>query len=225
MRKEITLFFIVLLFACSTNRNLSIEDHKKVPKSVAVKFSEGLIKYKQRASQGTPPFNGKGGYFEVGESLSASLYEGVNSIYQTAIKIDDDDLSAKNYDRLIKFSLQKDKCGLMSPKTKLDVDFKDIPGEGYQTRSARFKIVVLVEVLGGEDFELTNSKVVKGEGIYRIELKVKIGPDDPYSPTNIGLDRRKNRLEKAIKDAIQDVNYKVIKLLRSGFLKSIDRGD
>jgi len=225
MRKEITLFFIFLLFACSANRDLSIDHHKKVPQSVAVLFSEELEKFKQRTSLGTAPFYGKGGYFEVGENLSASLFDGVNSIYQTAIKIDDDDLSAGNFDRIIKFSLQRDKCGLMSSRTKLDVDFKDIPGEGYQTRSARFHIVVSIEVYDGEELELINSKIMKGEGIYRRELKVTIRSDDPYSPRIMGYDMRKNRLEKAINNAIQDVSTKVIDLLKSGFLESINIGD
>ncbi len=218
MRKEIALFFIVLLFACSTHTDFSIDKHKKVPQSVAVEFSEGLVKYKERASLGIPRFVGKGGYFEVGESLSVSLFEGVNSIYQTAVKIDDCDLSAGSYDRIIKFSIQRDKCGLDSPGTKPDIDFKDIPGEGYHARSLRFNIVVLIELLDAEGLEVINSKVVKGDGIYRIERKVRISSDDPYSPTNMGLDRRKNRMEKAIKDAIQDVSNKVINLLiNSGF--------
>jgi hypothetical protein len=188
-------------------------------------FSEELARFKQRTSLGTPPFFGLGGYFEVGKSLSASLFEGVNSIYQTTMKIDDDDLSAGNYDRIIKFSLHRDKCGLKSPRTKLDVDFEDIPGEGYQTRSARFHIVALIEVYDGGELELINSKLVKGEGIYRRELKVKFGPDDPPSPRMMGYDKRKNRLEKAIKDAIQDVSREVIKLLKSGFLEPINIGD
>ncbi len=217
MRKEITLFFIFLLIACSANRDLYIDYQKKNPQSVAVMFSEGLAKYKERASLGTPPFYGQGGYYEVGKSLSVSLFEGVDSIYQTAVKIDDRDLSAGNFDRIIKFSIQRDKCGLDSPGTKPDIDFEDIPDEGYQTRSLRFNIVVLIELLDAEGLEVINSKVVKGDGIYRIERKVKIKADDPYSPTNLGLDQRKNRLEKAIKEAIQDVGNKVIKLLKSGF--------
>jgi len=217
MRKEIALFFIFLLFACSTNRDLSIDYQEKIPQSVAVMFSEGLEKYKERASLGTPPFYGQGGYFEVGKSLSVSLFEGVNSIYQTAVKIDNRDSSVGNYDRIIKFSIQRDKCGLDSPATKPDIDFEDIPGEGYHARSLRFNIVVLTELLDAEGLELINSKVVKGDGIYRIERKVKIRADDPYSPTNMGLDQRKNRLEKAIKEAIQDVSDKIVKLLKSGF--------
>lgn len=217
MRKEITLFFIFLLFACSANRDLSLDQHKKIPQSVAVMFSEGLEKFKQGSSLGTAPFYGQGGYFEVGESLSSTLFEGVSSVYQTAVKIDDRDLSVGNYDRIIKFSLQRDKCGLMSSRTKLDVDFEDIPGEGYHARSTRFDLVVLIEAYDGEELEVINSKVVKGDGIYRTERKVTIRADDPYSPTNMGLDQRKNRLEKAINDAIQDVNNKVIKLLKSGF--------
>jgi len=220
MRKEITLFFIFLLFACSTNRDLSIDYHKKVPQSVAVMFSEGLVKYKERASLGTPPFYGQGGYFEVGKSLSVSLFEGVNSIYQTAVKIDDRDLSAGNFDRIIKFSIQRDECGLMGRGWNLDVDFKDIPGEGYQTRSMRFDIVVSIEVYDGEELELVNSKVVRGDGIYRMERIVGSGSNDPYSPTNMGLNKRKNRLEKAIKEAIQDVSSEVVKLLRSDFPES-----
>ncbi|MGD8536659.1 MAG: hypothetical protein PVF66_12490 [Candidatus Aminicenantes bacterium] len=179
-----------------------------------------MAKYKERASLGAPRFVGKGGYFEVGESLSVALFEGINSIYQTAVKIDDRDLLAGNFDRIIKFSIQRDKCGLDSPGTKPDIDFKDIPGEGYHARSLRFNIVVLIELLDAEGLEVINSKVVKGDGIYRIERKVTIRADDPYSPTNMGLDQRKNRLEKAIKEAIQDVSNKVIKLLSGGFVKS-----
>lgn len=217
MRKEITLFFIFLLFACSTHTDLSLDHQKKIPQSVAVMFSEGLEKFKQGSSLGTAPFYGKGGYFEVGESLSATLFEGVNSVYQNVIKADDDELSVGDYDRIIKFSLQRDKCGLMSSRTKLDVDFEDIPGEGYQTRSARFDIVVLIEVYDGDELELINSKIVKGEGIYRRELKVTIRSDDPFSPRIMGYDKRKNRLEKAIKEAIQDVRSEVIELLKGGF--------
>ncbi len=218
MRKEIALFFIFLLFACSANRDLSIDQHKKIPQSVAVEFSEGLVKYKERASLAVTRFFGQGGYFEVGESLSIFLFERINSVYQTVIKIDDDDLPAGNYDRMIKFSLQRDKCGLMGRGGKLDIDFKGIPDEGYQTRSMRFDIVVLIEVFDGEELELINRKVVRGDGIYRMERFVGSGPTDPYSPTNMGLDQRKNRLEKAIKEAIQDVSNKVINLLiNSGF--------
>lgn len=216
MRKEMTFFFIFLLFACSTNRDLSINQHKKIPQSVAVMFSDGLVKYKERALLAILPFYGQRDYFEVGKSLSASLFEGVNSIYQTAIKIDDD-LSTGNFDRVIKFSLQRDKCGFIGRGWNLDVDFENIPGEGYQTRSTRFNIVVRIEVYNGEELELMNSEVVRGDGIYRREMKVRFKPDDPYSPTDIGLDQRKNRMEKAIKDAIQDVNQKVINLLKSGF--------
>jgi hypothetical protein len=217
MRKEITLFSIFLLLACSTNRDLSIDQHKKIPQSVAVEFSEELVKYKERASLAVPRFFGQGGYYEVGKSLSASLFEGFNSIYQTATKIEDSDLPAGNYDRIIKFSLQRDKCGLMGRGGKLDIDFKGIPDEGYQTRSMRFDIVVSIEVYDGEELDLMNSKVVRGDGIYRMERFVGSGSTDPYSPTNMGLDQRKNRLEKAIKEAIQDVSNKVIKLLKSGF--------
>ncbi len=133
------------------------------------------------------------------------------------MKIDDRDLSAGNFDRIIKFSIQRDMCGLDSPGTNPDIDFEDIPGEGYHARSLRFNIVVLMELLDAEGLEVINSKVVKGDGIYRIERKVTISSDDPYSPTNMGLDQRKNRLEKAIKEAIQDVSSEVFKFLRSGF--------
>lgn len=178
------------------------------------------MKYKERASLGTPPYIGKRGYFDVGKSLSASLFERINSIYQTAVQIKDSDLSAGNYDRVIKFSIQRDKCGLNSPPTNPDIDFEDIPGEGYQTRSARFNIFVSIEVFDGEGLEVITSKVVRGDGIYRTERKVRFSSDDPHSSRFLGLDRRKNRLEKAINDAIQDVSNKAAKLLKSGFLKS-----
>jgi hypothetical protein len=217
MKKEITLFFIFLLFACSANRDLSIDQHKKIPQSVAVIFSEELEKFKQGSSLGTAPFYGQGGYFEVGKSLSVSLFEGINSVYQTVAQIKESDLSAGNFDRIIKFSIDRHKCGLMSRIAKSDIDFEDIPGEGYQTRSTRFDLVVLIEAYDGDELELINSKIVKGEGIYRRELKVTIRSDDPVSPRIMGYDKRKNRLEKAIKEAIQDVNQNVINLLESGF--------
>jgi len=84
----------------------------------------------------------------------------------------------------------------------------------------RFDIVVSIEVYDGEELELVNSKVVRGDGIYRMERIVGSGSNDPYSPTNMGLNKRKNRLEKAIKEAIQDVSSEVVKLLRSDFPES-----
>jgi len=223
MRKKMVLFLILILFTCSTSPGISINSQKKIPQSVAVIFSEKLKTYKVRLSYANPWFYKKGivelDYFFAGDVLSASLFTRVNSIYRTFKMIGDEDPSARNYDRIIKFSLQRDKCGLMARGGNLDIDFEDIPDDGYRTRSSRFDIEVLIEVYDGKELELINSKSVKGSGIYRSERKVIFRPGDYHSPTMIGFEKRKNRLEKAISDAIQNVSNKVFNLLKSGFLE------
>jgi len=223
MRKKMVLFLIFILFTCSTSPGISINSQKKIPQSVAVIFSKKLEIYKVRLPDVNPWFYKKGivepYYFLVGDELSASIFTRVNSIYQTVKIIVDGDPSARNYDRIIKLSLQRNKCGLMGSGGNLDIDFSDFPDDGYRTRSSRFDIVVLIEVYDGKELEFIKSKSVKGSGIYRSERKVMFRPGDDLSPTMIGFEKRKNRLEKAINDAIQNVSNKVFKLLKSGFLE------
>ena len=223
---KISLLFVLWITSCRSSSDLiaTTEGRKKLPYSVAVLFSEELEKYRERWSFGIDPWLYKRGivepqYFSVGEGLAASLFKTVDSIFQTAKILDRSDPAVNSYNRILKFSIQRDKCGLTGSGGNLDINFKEISDDGIRSRSSRFDVSVVIEVYEKINVGPVNKKSITGSGIYRVDRKTVFYEGDVFSPTMMGLEKRKNRLEKAIADAIKDVNKKVTRVLTSDFLE------
>ncbi len=214
-RKLIILSVIFFLFACSTNSDISIESQKKIPQSVAVVFTEELQKLEQ-LFPGSIPLVRLGvtdrEYYLIGDQLTAKLYDNLLSIYEK-VSQEYEIPSAEEYDIVIKFSLQKEKTGWMDLLPSSRIEFQDEDSE-KRIKSTSIDITTVVEVFDGMNLILKKKNEITGKGIYRHqrgrEFHREVGIS---SPTTEGLELNRKKFEKAIKDAIQQVNKKVIKFL------------
>ena len=201
MKKQIILSLIFFLFACSTSPDVSINGQKKIPQSVAVIFTEELENLKLKF-HGISVFVERGvmnrEYYIIGEDLTSSLYSNLLSIYEK-VSLKDEIPPVDEYDIVIKFNLHRDKTGWEDVLYSYNIKFQD-EGSGSQDKSLSLDITTVVEVLDGTNLNILRKEEITGKRIYRYKRHMETEPN-------------RRRFEKAVKDAMLQVNKKVIKFL------------
>jgi hypothetical protein len=213
MKKQIFLFFIFILFACNSSPYISINGQKKIPQSVAVIFTEELENLKQRfpalsvfVSRGVMDRE----YYIIGEELTSSLYSNLLSFYKK-VSLKNEIPPADEYDIVIKFNLNREKTGWEDAPTSYIIEFQD-EDSGFRERPSIIEITTVVEVFDGTNLNILKKEEITGKGNYRQKSPMeKHGRN--ATPTIAGLELNRKRFEKAIKDAMLQVNKKVIKFL------------
>jgi len=213
MKKQISLIFVVILFSCNNQPNIFVNGQKKIHKSVAIIFTEELENLKLRFPA-LGVFVRRGvmnqEYHLIGEGLTSSLYSNLLSIYEK-VRLKDDIPQAGEYDLVLKFSLNREKTGWMDASTDYAIEFQD-EYSGFGDKALSIDITTIVEVLDGKDLNILKKREITGKGNY-----LYIYPMEKYGrsvfPTTAGLDLNRRRFEKAVKDAMWQLNKKVIKFL------------
>jgi hypothetical protein len=213
MKNQIFLFFIFILFACNSSPYISINGQKKIPQSVAVIFTEELENLKQRFPA-LSVFVSRGvmnrEYHLIGERLTSSLYSNLLSIYEK-VSLRNEIPPADEYDIVIKFNLHREKTGWMDASTDYKIEFQN-EDSGFRDKASSIDITTVVEVLDGTNLNILKKKEITGKGNY-----LQKSPMEKHgrsaTPTIAGLELNRRRFEKAVKDAMLQVNKKVIKFL------------
>ncbi len=215
MKKQIVLILISILFSCITSSDISVNNQKKNSQSVAVIFAEELENLKQ-LFPGSVPLARLGvmdrEYYLIGEELTAKLHHNLLPIYKK-VSQEYEIPPAEEYDIVIKFSLNREKTGWMDLLPSSRIDFQDEDSKS-RTKPTSIDITAIVEVLDGKNLNLIKKNEITGKGIYRHKRGMEFHKEvAASSPTTEGLELNRKRFEKAIKDAIEQVNKKTIKFL------------